>query len=241
MKKVLNLVKGLFKFIIYSPLVNKNEKILLSSIWSRKFKNNLILHHSAKQWFKIEGDYFLRLDYPKIEKSDLVFDIGGYKGQFASDIYSKYNCYIYIFEPVKEFYNIIEERFSMNKNIKVFPIGLGGDSQIQKIYHHDNGTSIFRPSKQFEEIKIQSISEFVFKNDIKRVSLIKINIEGSEYDLLENLISNNLVSRFENIQVQFHPDMNNSWNRMNAIRSELCKTHMLTYSYNFIWDNYKLI
>ncbi|MBA7576805.1 hypothetical protein ES708_18647 [subsurface metagenome] len=40
------------------------------------------------QWFEIKGDETLRLDY-NLDKNSIVFDIGGYKGQWSSEIFSK--------------------------------------------------------------------------------------------------------------------------------------------------------
>jgi hypothetical protein len=44
----------------------------------------------------------------------IVFDLGGYHGEFAEKIYNKYQCSIYVFEPVKEHFNIIRSKFSGN-------------------------------------------------------------------------------------------------------------------------------
>ena len=53
-------------------------------------KHNTIM---ADKWFDIKGDKTLRLQYPLNEES-IVFDLGGYHGQWASDIFNKYMCNI---------------------------------------------------------------------------------------------------------------------------------------------------
>ena len=52
----------------------------------------------------------LMLNYDLNENS-LVFDVGGYKGQGASDIFSMYLPTIYIFEPRAEYAQAMEKRF----------------------------------------------------------------------------------------------------------------------------------
>ena len=47
----------------------------------------------AIPWFKIQGDKTLRLNY-NLNDASLVFDLGGYEGQWSSDIFSKYCCFI---------------------------------------------------------------------------------------------------------------------------------------------------
>ena len=41
-------------------------------------------------------------------------------------------------------------------------------------------------------------------DNLKVNALMKINIEGGEFELLERLLETRLISRIENIQVQFH-------------------------------------
>ena len=68
---------------------------------------------------------------------------------------------------------------------------------------------------------------------------MKINIEGGEYSLLEDLISNRLVANIKDIQVQFHTFAPNALERMKNIQMELSKTHHLTYNYPFVWENWE--
>lgn len=75
----------------------------------------------------------------------------------------------------------------------------------------------------------------------KVVDLIKINIEGGEYDLLEHLLSSGMVKRFKNIQVQFHEDViPKAEARMRKIHDELSKTHRVTFQKIFIWENWEI-
>ena len=48
----------------------------------------------------------LRYEY-NLNKDSVVFDIGGFDGTWAHNIYSKYSCNILVFEPVKSFYTNI--------------------------------------------------------------------------------------------------------------------------------------
>src|SRR6476620_9093588 len=64
----------------------------------------------VEKWFGDDGDNTLRLNYELDEKS-IVFDVGGYKGEFAGSMINKYNCTVFVFEPIPEFYNIIVNKF----------------------------------------------------------------------------------------------------------------------------------
>jgi len=76
---------------------------------------------------------------------------------------------------------------------------------------------------------------------VKHINLIKINIEGGEYELLEKMIISNLIKRFDNIQIQFHRFIANAFTKRRLIQKGLSKTHYLTYNYPFIWENWKKI
>ncbi len=49
----------------------------------------------------------------------MVLDLGGYEGQWASDLYARRRCRIDVFEPVARFAAAIAERFRHNSDIRV--------------------------------------------------------------------------------------------------------------------------
>jgi len=53
-----------------------------------------------KRWFKNRGDETLRLDYPELNENSVVFDLGGYKGDFAQAINEKYGCTVYLLNHI---------------------------------------------------------------------------------------------------------------------------------------------
>jgi hypothetical protein len=154
-------------------------------------------------------------------------DIGGYAGQWASDIFSKYCCRVAIFEPVDQFANDIRTRFAINDRMCVYQYGLGGFSREETISICGTNSSIF------------DVAEWLANENITSVQLMKINIEGAEYELLERLIDTGLVNVVDNIQVQFHNISRDSSERMKSIQTSLVRTHTPTYQYRFVWENWK--
>ena len=95
-------------------------------LYSKKVKNKLFPSLNKREimrWYKDGGDFEMRFNY-SLNENSIVFDLGGYKGNFASDLFSRMPCNIYIFEPVKQNYLIIKERFKLNNKIEAFPFGL---------------------------------------------------------------------------------------------------------------------
>ena len=68
-----------------------------------------------KRFYADGGDEGLRFDY-ELNSDSLVIDLGGYKGQWTSDIYARFNCRVLVFEPVAQFAASIAQRFRHNPN-----------------------------------------------------------------------------------------------------------------------------
>lgn len=214
-------------------LINYNKKKIIS-------KNDLLQYNRVKPWFEAKGDQTLRLDYD-LSSESIVFDVGGYKGEFATEMFCKYCANIYIFEPIKDFNIIIKNKFLKNEKVKIFNFGLAGKDQELEICLSYNSSSIYLNGGDRETVRLKSIIDFIITNDFKQIDLIKINIEGGEYELLETLIDNGYICMFKNIQVQFHDFLfENARERMNRIQENLSHTHEITYQYEFVWENWKI-
>jgi FkbM family methyltransferase len=191
-----------------------------------------------QRWFSDRGDDTHRLNYDLSEDS-VVFDVGGYKGDFAAKLYQKHKCNIYIFEPVKEFYDSIVDRFHAIDKIVVCQYGLSSNTSHQEISLLGDSTSTHRSGGNIQTIALREIGSVMEELEIKEVDLIKINIEGEEFPLLFHCLQNNLTARMKNIQVQFHEFVEHAHVQRNAIRDQLTRTHDITYDYTFVWENWK--
>ena len=191
------------------------------------------------QWIRDRGDRTLRLEYD-LDESSLVFDLGGYEGQWASDIFSMYRCRIHIFEPVAAFAKGLEKRFARNPKVFVHPFGLAGETKEAVIAVKKDGSSLWREGKETEVIKLVKAADFCAEKKIESIDLMKINIEGGEYDLLEHLIAAGSVKNIRNIQVQFHDWVPGAENRAVEIQKQLEQTHSITYQYPFVWENWQI-
>lgn len=195
-----------------------------------------IFHSEVTRWFMDRGDYNLRLAY-ELKEDSLVYDIGGYLGDFASDIFSQHLCRVKIFEPVPDHAEYIKNRFTKNKKVEVFDFGLSSENTFGLISNASESSSLYDGEKLLT-VPLVSLQEFMeSQNDT--VDLMKINIEGGEYDLLENTPMD-VLSKTKNIQVQFHIFVDNCIERMYEIRKKLSKTHTCTYRYDFVWENWQL-
>jgi len=215
------------------------KKILNKFVRSYKIyilKDKFLTAH--KQWVKDKGDETLRYNYP-LNKNSIVFDLGGYHGEFTQKIFDEYGCSIYVFEPVKEYCAIIENRFKNNSKIKVFNFGLSDKDEFMDILLNNDGSSTFLSEGKKETIILKSVINFLKKEEINQIDLLKINIEGGEFSVLSELIQNDQIQNINNLQIQFHNFIPNAEEMRENIRKEFTKTHNLTYDYYFIWENWE--
>jgi FkbM family methyltransferase len=158
------------------------DKILARFVFYCKSYYNLYIkrdRHSieVRRWHRDNDDFDLRLNY-QLSENSVVFDVGAYKGDWAWQIAKKYNCHIYAFEPVPEFYSQIVDRFKHNNKVRVFNFGLADTTKRESLSLNDEGSSIFKSGNSTIQVQLRDIQEFLNDTNIHGVDLIKINIEG---------------------------------------------------------------
>lgn len=210
---------------------------VLREVQRRMFPNER--QKTVRRWWLDGGDRKMRFDYD-LNESSLVLDLGGYEGQWASDIFSMYCCRVVVFEPVKEFAQAIQKRFERNARLEVLPVGLGGRTRKERIGLCQDGSSIFKASDTTQEIQLVDVAEWLRDQGVTAVDLMKVNIEGGEYELLDRLIETGRIRTVRNLQVQFHDVTADSATRMEQLQEQLSHTHRPTYQYRFVWENWVL-
>ena len=179
-----------------------------------------------------------RYEY-NLNQDSVVLDIGAYIGIFANGIYDRYRSKIFCFEPISEYFKQLCVN-AARTNAKMYNFGVGPKTESAQIQIAGDASSIVRSvSNNLETINIRSISEIWGELGLDVVDLIKINIEGMEYDLLDHIISSGLHTKMRNIQVQFH-EFENCYARIANIKGELQKTHRQTYCWHMLWENWEL-
>lgn len=211
-----------------------------SCLMAGRFFHSTGQEKNITRWYADGAEHKLRLDYD-LTSDSIVLDLGGYKGQWASDIFSRFGCTVHVFEPMPEFSDFIQWRFVYNPAIRVHPFALMDVNKEMELSTAGDGSSMFRRTKSpLIRIKVRRASDVFVELEIERIDLMKINIEGAEYDLLEHLISSGWVSKIRDLQVQFHDFVPNAKQRMTSIEASLSESHRLTYRYPYIWENWRL-
>ena len=217
-----------------------------------KIKNKLVYQYrrlilrdpfllEAVRWFKDKGDETLRLDYPLTPES-LIFDIGGYHGDFAAAVNERYGCKVYIFEPVPSFYQMCADRFQGNHKIVCFNYGLSSVDGWLNIGLAENASSFASPHAKgaVQRVQLRSVVECIRDLSIDRIDLMKVNIEGGEFDLVPTIIKSGDIKKVHHLQVQFHNFVDHAAERRVVIRTQLENTHAEMWNYDFVWESWKM-
>jgi hypothetical protein len=125
--------------------------------------------------------------------------------------------------------------------IRVHAVGVSASQKDSVIHLAADSSSTFRSDGESKPISLIDASELCNHCGHNRIDLIKINIEGEEYDVLDRLIEVGLIRSFRNIQVQFHDFVPDAVERMKAIQNKLRLSHRITYQYEFVWENWEAV
>lgn len=214
---------------------------LLRKVGKRVDKESFVRYQLVDEWKRQDAERQFRTNYPELGPSSVVVDLGGYEGQWASDIQARYACTVHVFEPMPKFANKIRARFAKNPSIHVHECGLGAKTETVVFSTAADATSAFMQGGAQVSVQLKAADAFLRDLAIDRIHLLKINIEGGEYDLLDHLLATGWAERIDNLQVQFHHFVPQAEARMQAIQQGLAETHELTYQFHFLWENWRRV
>ena len=161
-------------------------------------------------------------------KNKVCFDIGTWSGDSIIEFNKRRNqnkdYKIYGFEPHPDLKNHLEELskeedFDFLNGCAWIKYGLidfyPGVNNLTQL------STIFKDKKKFIDrnisIKVKSINFpnfFLIKNIDMKYCIIKMNCEGCEYDILENMIKNSSIKKVNELYVAWHV------NKINSISKE---------------------
>jgi FkbM family methyltransferase len=190
------------------------------------------------EWYALDGDRTLRVVYP-LDANAVVVDAGGYHGDWAAEIVARYACPVEVFEPVDSFVELLERRFAANPLVTIHPFGLGArDETIELHVERGASSAVMRPFGSVPE-RGELRDAVAWLAASPPVDLMKVNIEGGEYDLLERLLEEGLMKRIRFLQVQFHDGLPDAEPRMRRIQAQLERTHTLSWRYEWVWESWE--
>jgi FkbM family methyltransferase len=169
---------------------------------------------SAFTMYDIFVDNCYDADFCKVEKDDLVIDIGANIGLFSYYSVLKGASRVYAFEPG------LSQAYAIRDNFGTLPIvveqkAVSSKNGILKLRKHKTNSvlsDIFSDevSDDYEIVECPTINleSYCELNNIKKVNFLKVDCEGSEYEIFESLSKNFITNCIDKIQMEFHINKN---------------------------------
>jgi FkbM family methyltransferase len=233
------------------------EKISSEKLWQEKFKSSDHIIHKLKEDIKIKlykDSILSRLIYEGFENEEIDFlnaflnegdcfvDIGANVGLFS--LYASRTGSVIAFEPSQLTYGRLVENLELNgiTNVKPYKLGLSDKDEMLELNISSNGheawnTFVPTTDNKFslkEKVQVQAFDHFLREKsvDINRISLVKLDVEGFEINVLKgatDLLSGENAPAF---LVEFTDD--------NAISAGNCchELYKFLLRYNYIWYTY---
>ena len=143
-----------------------------------------------------------------IKENDIIIDIGGHIGLFT--LFCKQftkTGKIFSFEPIKENYEVFSENIKMNslQNIISHNVAVTKTEGEIPIYLSDDesGHSVFEKDTKTVNVESISLKKIIDVNNINRCNLLKLDCEGSEYEIIESL-PKNYFDKIDKIIIEYH-------------------------------------
>ncbi len=154
-----------------------------------------------------------------INEGDYIFDVGANIGLFSLFVSRlQKNVKIYAFEPIEPIFEVLQENIHLHSlhNIFLFNYGLSSENNSEKLftfYPNMAGNSTTKPLEKLEQQKamnavlsqeqvkyffqnsqvngeLRTLSSVIDELNIKTIDLLKIDVEGEEYEVLKGIEEN---------------------------------------------------
>jgi FkbM family methyltransferase len=175
-----------------------------------------------------------------LDASAVVVDIGAYTGEMVASVRELYGCQVHAFEPSPASFAVLRDTFADDDHVALHPYGLGVSDEVLDLELDGPGSSLHGTlgsgGGSTVEVHVRDVLAVFRELGLERIDLLKVNIEGAEYDLLDRLIEGGMLERVRYVVVQFHEWHPGAHRRRRRIRRALRRSHDLVWDYPWIWE-----
>lgn len=160
------------------------------------------------------GGFYVSLE--NINKKSIIYSIGiGEDISFDNELIDLFDCTIYGFDPTPKSVEFVRKN-KIKNNFKFSDVGISNKTERLPFYLPKNNNYVSGSLKKIKTVSNDNQIELEFKRlkDVmdelshNHVSLLKMDIEGAEYDVIEDIIKEKL--NIKQIIVEFHPQLINN-------------------------------
>lgn len=200
--------KSLYSKKLLKPIVHRWDMEYILPIRSGEAKLICRLTDWIPWNVYLHGSYIVEESYEKFllqtaKQCNIIFDVGANIGYYTVQLAQNTKGTVYAFEPMDYQYKTLLRNLELNSLTNVHPIKKIVSDSVgkQRIYfsgmENTAASSVVNKTDEFEEIPSVSLDGFCNENQIDQIDLIKIDVEGYEFNVLkglENMLKNQNIS-----------------------------------------------
>jgi FkbM family methyltransferase len=186
--------------IIIRKLFNKMRKI------PSYLKIDLEL---KKKWYgNIYGGFYVHPDI--INENSIVYSFGvGEDLSFDLEMIERHNCNVFCFDPTPKSIKWVKNQ-KLNEKIHFYEFGISNKNEFENLYlpknsNHVSGSVVIHKNidiNNFVRVEMKTLSSIMKKLNHSYLDVLKIDIEGAEFLVIENILNESIP--IKQIMIEFH-------------------------------------
>ena len=193
------------------------------------------------------GNHGWVVDYSKLNSNSVVYSVGvGSNIDFDLALIEELKLAVYAFDPTPRSIEWIKKQ-SLSKSFKFIPVGLGSnDGEMEFFPPRKESSTHFSPIDRYDNLGVETIKapvktlkSLVQEFGHQTIDLLKMDIEGAEYDGIDNLEEQGV--EINQILIEFHhmykgislDDTKNAIDKLRKLGFELFHISQRTYEFSF--------
>ena len=223
---------------------------VLSSVCLKGYYSYIRLKCNARGLRFVPPNYAF---FDKLLQGGIVIDVGvGENPNFTLSLINKYDVESYIIDPTHKHMNALKEFEKEHSRIHYLPLALGAKEETRTFYESQSNESgslrkdhvnVQKDPLITYDVRVVTLERLLQHCGNKAIDIMKIDIEGEEYEFISS-ISKNDLQRTKQLIIEFHHNtvgkysINETFQAINRIKSMGMKAVM----YNgrdclFYWKN----
>ncbi len=158
----------------------------------------------------------LRRRLASVSHRAVIFDVGANVGDYAREVSEVFDSKVelHCFEPSKATFEELTRRTSTIEGVVLNQLGVGSSTTTATLYTDGKGSTLAslyprdlerfeRTMDQTETIELVSVDDYCHTRSIDHIDLLKLDIEGNEFEALRGATNMIEEGRIDFIQLEF--------------------------------------